>query len=152
MTQSPQTTSHPTAEAIVRAHLALVTHDHPRWLSLFADDAVVEFPYAASLGRSTRLEGKAAIDAYFSGAAASFRDLAFRDVRIHVSTEPGVVVAEAHGSAQITTTGKTYEQDYVMIVETSEGKIRRYREYWNVLPGIEAFGGMDALTRLGLSS
>jgi len=148
----PESITLPTAEVLLREHLALITHDHQRWLALFADDAVVEFPYAGSLGRSTRLEGKAAIDEYFGGASPVFLELAFRDVRVHVSTEPGLVVAEAHGSARIATTGKAYEQDYVMVLEVKEGKIARYREYWNPLPAIDALGGLGGLAKLGISS
>ena len=147
-----EASSHRTAEALLREHLALITHHHDRWLALFAEDAVVELPYAGSLGRSTRLEGKAAIDGYFRGASAAFRGLTFREVRVHVSTDADSVVAEAHGSAHIVTTGKPYEQDYVMVLTAKGGKIARYREYWNVLPAIEAFGGMGALAKLGLPS
>lgn len=117
----------------------------PRWLALFADDAVVEFPYAASLGRSGRLDGKAAIDAYFRGTPGSFRDLTFRDLRRFPGTDPDLAVAEVHGSAVIGPTNRRYEQDYVMLLRTRNGKIVWYREYWNPLPAIEAFGGIDGL-------
>ena len=147
-----ESTSLRTAEALLREHLALITHHHDRWLALFADDAVVEFPYAASLGRSTRLEGKAAIDEYFRGGSAAFRGLSFRDVRVHVSTDADSVVAEAHGSAHIVAKSKPYEQDYVMVLTAKGGRITSYREYWNPLPAIEAFGGMGALAKPGFSS
>jgi ketosteroid isomerase-like protein len=141
-----------TAEALLREHLALVTRDTDRWLELFADDAVVEFPYAPSLGRASRLEGKAAIGDYFRAASAEFLDLAFRDVRVYRTTDAGVVLAEGHGTARIASTGKIYEQDYVVVLHAEGGLITRYREYWNVIPAIEAFGGMEAIAKLGSRS
>lgn len=126
-------------------HLALIGNDIQRWIDLFADDAVVEFPYAPSLGFPERLQGKAAIDRYFRGTPESFRDLAFRDVRRYRTTDPDVAIAEAHGSASVGANDARYEQDYVMLVRTKDGKIILYREYWNPVPALEAFGGADAL-------
>lgn len=55
------------------AHLALIVKDIQAWINLFAEDAVVEFPYASALGLTERFEGKPAIynhmkDALFSDA------------------------------------------------------------------------------------
>jgi ketosteroid isomerase-like protein len=54
--------------------------------------------------------------------------------------DPDVAVVEAHGSATIATTGRRYDQDYVVFVRTRDGMVVSYREYWNPLPGLEAFG------------
>lgn len=140
------------AERALTAHLELIGHDMPRWLDLFADDAVVEFPYAASVGQNGRLVGKAAIDAYFGGAPGVFRDLEFRDLRRFPSADPDLAIAEVHGSAIIGPTGKPYEQDYVMLLRTRAGKIVLYREYWDPLPAIAAFGGVDKLPRVQVQS
>lgn len=144
-------TSSRTVEALLREHLALVTHDTDRWLELFADDAVVEFPYAPSIGRAPRLEGKAAIAEYFRSASREFVALTFRDVRVYCTTDADadVVLAEAHGTARIASTGKIYEQDYVIVLNAKDGRVTRYREYWNVIPALEAFGGLEALAQLG---
>ena len=133
------------AASALAAHLELIGHDMQRWLALFADDAVVEFPYAASLGRPGRLDGKAAIDAFFRGTPGTFRDLTFRDLRSFPGTDPDFAVAEVHGSAIIGAMNRRYEQDYVMLLRTRAGKIVWYREYWNPIPAIEAFGGIDGL-------
>ncbi|AUX45423.1 phenazine biosynthesis protein [Sorangium cellulosum] len=122
------------------AHLDLIGRDAERWLDLFADDATVEFPYATALGVPGRFEGKPAIRRYFEGMLERFRDLSLRDVRRYPTTDPDVALAEVHGSAIILPAGKRYEQDYVMVVATRDGKIVRYREYWNPAPVVEAFG------------
>jgi uncharacterized protein len=140
------TTEHRDAAQALDEHLELIGRDTPRWLDLFADDAIVEFPYAPA-GLPGRFEGKAAIEHYFRGALESFLGLVFSDVRRYRTTDPDVALAEAHGSATITTTGKRYEQDYVMVLRTRQGKVVHYREYWNIVPALEAFGGKEALDR-----
>jgi len=35
-------------------------------------------------------------------------------------------------------TGRHYQQDYVMRLETKDGKIIHYREYWNPVPLLTA--------------
>ncbi|WP_437968656.1 nuclear transport factor 2 family protein [Sorangium sp. So ce260] len=151
---SPQSPPHSSPEAspldaarALDAHLALIGRDMEAWLDLFADDATVEFPYASALGAPALLEGKAAIRRYFEGTLESFRDLTLRDVRRYPTTDPDVALAEVHGSAIILPAGRRYEQDYVMLVATRDGKVVRYREYWNLGPIVEAFGG-DLLAQL----
>ena len=126
------------ADRALDAHLEHITRDMDRWIALFADDAVVEFPYAPSLGRAHRLVGKAAIDGYFRGTPGVFRDLEFSGLRRFPGADPEVAIAEVHGSAILAPTGKRYEQDYVMVVRTRAGEIVEYREYWNPLPFLRA--------------
>ncbi|HEX8701942.1 MAG TPA: nuclear transport factor 2 family protein [Myxococcaceae bacterium] len=135
------------AGALLDAHLQFIATDIERWLELFAEDAVVEFPYAASLGLPERLEGREAIRQYFIETPKHFRGLVFTKVRRYLTTEPEVAIGEVHGSATIGTTGRAYEQDYVMLLKSREGKISLYREYWNPIPGLKAFGGEESLRR-----
>jgi ketosteroid isomerase-like protein len=128
------------------AHLALVARDLEPWLALFADDAVIEFPYAAGMGVPARLQGKDAIRSYFARATQVFQNFSFRDVRRHATPDPNLAIAEAHGSATIATTSRPYEQDYVFFVECRDGLIVRYREYWNPVAAHESFGGVDRVS------
>jgi len=129
------------AGGLLDAHLALIGTDIERWLELFAEDAVVEFPYARPLGLPERLEGREAIRRYFGDTPKHFLGLVFTNVQRYLTTDPEVAIAEAHGSATIAATGRQYEQDYIMLVKTRAGRISLYREYWNPIPGLEAFGG-----------
>ncbi|MDC3987880.1 nuclear transport factor 2 family protein [Polyangium jinanense] len=135
-------TGHRDAAQALDEHLALISQDIQRWIELFADDAVVEFPYAPP-GLPARLEGKAAIDAYFRPTPQTFVGLTFSNLRRYVTTDPDVALAEVHGTAFIPTTGKRCEQDYIMVLRTKAGKIVHYREYWNVGLALESFGGTD---------
>ncbi|WPB82520.1 nuclear transport factor 2 family protein [Archangium violaceum] len=135
------------AASLLDAHLELIPSDIGRWLELFTDDAVVEFPYAAGLGLPERLEGRGAIRQYFMDTPKHFLGLTFTNVRRYPTTELDVALAEAHGSATIAATGSTYEQDYVMLVKARNGRISLYREYWNPVPGLRAFGGEQNLRK-----
>jgi hypothetical protein len=133
------------AASLLDAHLELIRTDIERWLELFTDDAVVEFPYAAGLALPERLEGREAIRRYFADTPKHFQGLVFTHVRRYRTTEPDVALAEAHGSATIAATGSAYEQDYFMVVKARDGRISLYREYWNPIPGLKAFGGEQNL-------
>jgi uncharacterized protein len=133
------------ASRLLETHLDLIVRDISAWLELFEDDAVVEFPYAPSLGLSRRLEGKAAIEQYFRETPGTFRELQFRDLHLLPSSDPELAFAEVHGSALVGPTGAPYEQDYVMLLRTKRGRIIHYTEYWNPVPAIIAFGGNTQL-------
>jgi ketosteroid isomerase-like protein len=133
------------ATRALAAHLDRIGRDIPAWLELFDADAIVEFPYAASIGAPPRLDGLAAIERYFRGTPDTFRGLAFRDLRLASSEDPELAIAEVRGSARIGPTGQPYEQDYVMFLRTKHGLICHYREYWNPVPAITAFGGSVSL-------
>ncbi|MBD3887543.1 cupin domain-containing protein [Phormidium tenue FACHB-886] len=135
--QAQQTTE------VFAAHLALVGKDVQAWVDLFAENAVVEFPYASTT--PGRLEGKAAIYSYMKDVPAQMQDLVFNNVRIYPTSNSNVLFAEVHGEAVIVSTGRRYQQDYVMRLEMKEGKIIHYREYWNPVPASEAWGGTENL-------
>ncbi|WP_224240087.1 nuclear transport factor 2 family protein [Hyalangium gracile] len=136
------------AGVLLDAHLALIGTDIERWLELFAEDAIVEFPYAPSLGVPARLEGKEAIRRYFIETPKHFLGFVFTNLRRYLTTDPEVALAEVHGAATIAMTGRPYEQDYVMLVKARDGKIALYREYWDPIPGLKAFGGEANLQRM----
>jgi ketosteroid isomerase-like protein len=112
-------------------------------IDLCAEDAVVEFPYAS--GTPGRLEGKEAIYNYIKDALAQMQDLMFTNIRVYPTTNLNILWAEVHGEAVIVSTGRHYQQDYVMRLETREGKIIHYREYWNPMLLIEAWGSTQDL-------
>lgn len=130
-------------DQIFAAHLALVGKDIPAWVDLFAEDAVIEFPYA--FNTPPRLEGKSAIYNCMKDVSAQMQDLVFTSVRTYPTPDPNLLFAEVHGEAIITATSRHYKQDYMMRMETKDGKIVHYREYWNPILGLEAWGGIENL-------
>ncbi len=126
-------------------HLALVGKQAQAWVELFAEDAVIEFPYASTT--PGRLEGKADIYHYMKDVPAQMQNLVFTNIRVYPTTNPNILWAEVHGEADIVSTGCRYQQDYVMYLETKAGKIVHYREYWNPIPALEAWGSTENLNQ-----
>jgi len=123
--------------------LSLMGKADQSWVDLLAEDAVVEFPYASST--PGRLEGKEAIYNYIKAALFEMQDLMFTNIRVYPTTNPHILWAEFGGEAVIVPTGRHYQQDYVIRLETREGKIIHYREYSNPMSAIEAWGGTQNL-------
>ncbi|NJO42969.1 MAG: nuclear transport factor 2 family protein [Cyanobacteria bacterium RU_5_0] len=125
---------------VFAAHLALIGTDVEAWSDLLAEDAIVEFPYASALGSPSRLESRSAIYDYMKNAVAQLQNWVFTDVREYQTLIPNVLFAEFHGKAVFVTTGQPYQQDYVVRLETKNGKIIHYREYWNPVAILEIAG------------
>lgn len=125
---------------VFAAHLALIGTDVQAWSDLLAEDAIVEFPYASALGSPSRLEGKPAIYNHMKNAVSQLQNWVFTDVRKYQTLLPNVLFAEFHGEAMLVATGQPYQQDYVVRLETKNGKIIHYREYWNPVAILEIVG------------
>jgi uncharacterized protein len=128
---------------VFTAHLALIGTDVEAWSDLLAEDAVAEFPYASTLGAHTRLEGKPAIYSHMKNAVARLQNWVFTDIREYQTLVPNMLFAEFHGKAVFVATGQPYQQDYVVRLETKNGKIIHYREYWNPAPILELMGSSE---------
>ncbi len=109
-------------------------------ISLFNEDAVIEYPYAPSIGVAAR-QDKEAYRKHLEGGLKNMPDLQFSNIRVYPLQKEGAYWAEAHGETTILSTGLLYQQDYVMYFILKDNKFSFYREYWNPLPGMKAFGG-----------
>lgn len=109
-------------------------------VALYAEDATVEYPYAESLGSNAKLNMREYFN-HLKGGLAQMPDIKFSDARVYQTVLPNAFWAEVRGETTIPKTGKLYRQDYVMYFEMTDGKFSFYREYWNAVPVMEAFGG-----------
>ncbi|NMP23747.1 nuclear transport factor 2 family protein [Sulfobacillus harzensis] len=114
--------------------------DPQPWIDLLADDAVLEIPFAPP-GRPQRIDGKRHIIQYLHTYADRITITQFTDVQIHRLIDPNSVVAEMTAHGMVRATGETYDMRYVVVVRTTEGRIRLYRDYWNPLTAL----GTEAL-------
>lgn len=121
------------------------TADLPTVMACFAEGAVIEYPYAPQVGPPARLQGKAAIEQYLRVALGMMPGLTFTSPRFAHDLTQQVHWVEVHGEAPVAATGRTYQQDYVMRFEMSDGKIQHYREYWNLPAFQAAFAGDSSL-------
>ncbi len=119
---------------VFAAHLALIGTDIEAWSDLLAEDAILEFPYASALGSPSQFAGKSAIYNYMKTAVEQMQNWVFTNVCEYQTLDQNVLLAEFHGEATFAETGHLYQQDYVIRLEIKDGKIVRYREYWNPVP------------------
>ena len=125
-------------EAMTKFTELILQENIPQWIELFHEDAVFEYPYAPP-GFPQRYVGKAALFERFKDFPKMFRFDEFTDVQMHQTLDPNLIVVEFLGRGEVLTTGKPYHQRYISVVQMQDGKISRYRDYWNPLVVLEAF-------------
>lgn len=113
---------------------------------LFHEEAVIEYPYASSLG-TPGLLNKEGLHKYLAGALPDMPDLTFSDTRVYRVDGREVYWAEAFGQCTIRSTGLLYQQKYLMHFALKEGLFSYYREYWDLLAIKAAFGQEADLKR-----
>ena len=114
--------------------------------ALSSDDVTIELPCAPP-GSPRRFQGGAEFRAHTeaSGAALPVRFEEFRDVRVHETTDPEVIVVEYEMAGTVTTTGRSASASFVLVLRVRDGRVLLWREYQNVLAIAEALGTLDAL-------
>ncbi|MCO5994402.1 nuclear transport factor 2 family protein [Actinoallomurus rhizosphaericola] len=114
--------------------------------ALRSGDVTIELPCAPP-GAPRRFENGAEFHAHTeaSRAALPVRFEEFRDVRVHETTDPEVVVVEYAMAGTVTTTGRSASAPFVLVLRVRDGRVRLWREYQPVLAIAEALGSLDAL-------
>lgn len=108
-------------------------------VALYNEDATVEYPYAASLNSAAKLNMREYFN-HLKGGLEQMPDIVFSNARVYQTTESDSYWAEVHGETIVPKTGKLYQQDYVMYFKITDDKFSFYREYWNAVPVMNAFG------------
>jgi hypothetical protein len=113
------------------------------WIELWAEDAELDFPFAPA-GRQRTYRGKADIHNYMSATPGKVAVDSIDHVRLFPMQDPGIAVVELRINGHIPVSGVPYNQSYVAFFETRDGKLWRYREYWNPLVSIDAIGDRES--------
>jgi ketosteroid isomerase-like protein len=103
-----------------------------RWEDLpnfYAEDAVVDLPF--SLPAPLRLTGREQIRAHFAAAATLPLEMAARNVVVHETADPEVVIAEFDYDAHVASTGRAFTVGNIMVVRVRDGLIVASRDYHN---------------------
>ncbi|GAB2926625.1 nuclear transport factor 2 family protein [Nonomuraea fastidiosa] len=133
-------------ELVERGIALLLAKDMSGFAGLWAEDGVIEFPFAPP-GYPRKVEGREAIREYLRDYPEKY------DVRevvrkvIHRTENPEVVVVELEVAGIVPRSGEPYRMEYVAIITVRDGEIRHYRDYWNPLQAARAMGGLEALTK-----
>jgi uncharacterized protein len=99
----------------------------PDLADLYADDAVVDLPFA--IPAPVHLAGRAAVRAPFAKAAAGPVALEPRNVVVHETADPEVIIAEYDYHGRVTTTGRSFRVSNVQVLTIRDGRIVASRDY-----------------------
>jgi len=134
----------PSLSALLRQALGdLLAPDAKTFLDMCTDDVLFEFPFTPPAGIS-RLDGKAALEAYLPTVATLLTIESTALGRVFVSAQRDAAVIEFSCKGYANQTGARYDQDYVSVLDLKDGRIARYRDYWNPLIVLAASGGSHA--------
>lgn len=107
------------------------------FLELFAKHVIFEFPYAPD-GYPERLVGRDQLAAHLARLAPLLRFDGFELEATHACGDTFVLEFTCEGSS--VETGVAYNQSYISVVTLREGRIARYKDYWNPLVALAAIG------------
>jgi len=107
---------------------------------LFADDAVMEFPYAP-IGGTASVAGRAELVTYFYRVAAVLAIDRISNVTVHLTRESDVAIVEYRGDGRVLRSGRPYVQRYISVITARGGRIARWIDYWNPMAAADAFDG-----------
>ena len=110
---------------------------------LYAHDTLVEYPLA--LLAPTRLAGREAVQRYFNAVARLPLELHARNIVVHETSDPEVVVAEWDYDGLVTTTNRSFHVSNIQVSRVRNGQIVASRDYHNHLVLADVLGQLPAL-------
>jgi ketosteroid isomerase-like protein len=113
---------------------------------LFAPDGVYEFPLLTP-GRPPRYEGREEIRSGFRAAwdgAPVWVD-EIRDLVVHQTLDPELIIAEQEAAATVTTSGLSFVIHFLLVIRTRGGLIVHLRHYPDALRVAQALGRLPAV-------
>jgi ketosteroid isomerase-like protein len=122
MTNSPR--------EVVEQVRRIVAGENDDFASLFAEDGVMEYPFAMP-GQPRELRGRNAIRDYFAARAASRAAFEMDGVEalVRETDDPEVVVSEIEHHGRSTVTGRPYRFRALGVIRVRDGEIVSYQDY-----------------------
>ncbi|WNV92133.1 nuclear transport factor 2 family protein [Umezawaea sp. Da 62-37] len=118
----------------------LLRKDMKSFAGLFAEDGVLEFPFAAP-GAPQRVDGRAAIEEYLRGYPDMLDVREVAEKVVHRTEDPEVVIVEMAVDGVVVATATPYRMRYIAVLTVRDGEVRRYRDYWSPAAAAEIMGG-----------
>lgn len=125
-------------------HVGIEHHDFTLLESLMHEDILIELPFNES-GRNEAgyyrvYQGIPACVEFWQTAAKFEGEMRpFEDMDLTVSPDGSRIFLEARGDVTMRS-GTVYRNRYVLRLDVEDGKVRRYREYYNPITSAHAFG------------
>jgi uncharacterized protein len=117
---------------------------------LLAEDAVLEAPFAPP-GQPRRIEGRDRWLAYTAaqrGALPVRFDLC-RELAVHETADPEVIVVEYELGGTVTSTGERASAPFIGVLRVRDGRIAGWREYQDTVAIARALGRLPDLLAAG---
>ncbi len=134
----------PTPREVVLRMLACVCEG--RWsdlAALYGEDSVLAQMHGVPL--PTRYEGRAELEAHFAHGKSLPLVLQARNIVVHETVDPEVVVAEWDYLGQVMTTGRSVQFSNITVLRIRDGVIVQSRDYMNRLALAHALGSLPEL-------
>jgi ketosteroid isomerase-like protein len=127
-------------------HRAMLHKSADELAGLFAVDAVYEFPLL-NPSRPERYRSREDLHAGFRAAweRVPVRIDEFRNVVVHETTDPEVIVSEQEAVATVLTNGRTFALPFLLVIRVRDGRIVHLRDYSDTLRAAQALGRLPAL-------
>jgi uncharacterized protein len=140
-------------EVFEHAKRLALAKDLNGFADLFAPDGVHELPFAPP-GIPKRLQGRETLREYFTAISETpLRHTEFRNMTVHETIDPAVIIAEYDAHGTVTSTGQPYQLRYLQVVNVRDGQITLWRDYSNPLATAELLGRVpELLARYGSGS
>jgi ketosteroid isomerase-like protein len=126
---------------LARFQQAAIDRSLTSMVGLYADDAIHEFPFTRP-GVPSRLQGREQIRTFRQAnwETNPLRYQAYRDVVIHETADPEVIVVEQDVTGTAATTGRDFTLPNIVVLRVRDGRIVHFRDYVNVVAVAEAAG------------
>jgi uncharacterized protein len=144
----PSSVAAATREVLARYHRAMREARADDLADLYAVDAVHEFPLLFP-GMPKRLVGREEIRKTYSAAWAAARQVTtleeIRNVVVHQTTDPGVIIVEQEVAGTVSTTGRRIDAFGVLVMRLHDGLLIHVRDYLDALTINHALGRLPAV-------
>ena len=138
-------TGFPSFSSMLRSALGgLLDPSASDFADMMADDGVMEWPFAPP-GYPSRIEGRQALAAYLVDLGSVLAIDRISEPEVYLMGDSGPVILQFECEGRGLKSDRPYHQRYVSIITMENGKIARYRDYWNPLHLLEAVDRNDDL-------
>lgn len=121
--------------------------DAETFVELMAPDGYIEWPFHPP-GTPGRVQGREDIRQFLTATAQPFvRFDEYRNLVVHETADPEVVIAEYEAHGAVVATGEPFEQTVIAVFRVRDGQIQSYRDYLNPLPVAEALAAAAGADR-----
>lgn len=135
----------PTAVDVARRFLELSVGDLSELADLYADEVVIEIPFAVPPVPTSRETTRDELRALFTRANAGRRYTHVSGVSIHELTDPQKVVVEYTLHGVLEPSGAEFDLAYIMVITVVDGLITHSRDYNDFVRAARVLGQTERL-------